>query len=92
MFGGFSHAPELIILLVIALIIFGPKKLPHLGKGLGEGIREFRKATSGETDKDQEEAKAAGSEAVTAASTSTPPTADAPRSSTDTTASSPAAT
>ena len=42
MFGTFSHAPELIIILIIALVIFGPKKLPHLGKGLGEGIRNFK--------------------------------------------------
>ncbi|HUZ76672.1 MAG TPA: twin-arginine translocase TatA/TatE family subunit [Chloroflexota bacterium] len=46
--GTFSHAPELIILLIIALVIFGPKKLPDLGKGLGQGIKEFRRATTGE--------------------------------------------
>lgn len=38
---------ELIIILVIALIIFGPGKLPELGKSLGKGISEFRKATNG---------------------------------------------
>ena len=37
--------PELIIILVIALVIFGPKKLPELGKSLGRGITEFRSAT-----------------------------------------------
>ncbi len=45
MFG--LGAPELIIILVVALIIFGPKKLPELGKSLGQGIREFRRGTSG---------------------------------------------
>ena len=35
--------PELIIILVIALIIFGPKKLPEIGQGLGKAIREFKK-------------------------------------------------
>ena len=35
---------ELIIVLVIALIIFGPGKLPELGKALGQGIREFKEA------------------------------------------------
>lgn len=37
---------EMIIILVIALIIFGPKKLPELGKSLGKGIAEFKKASS----------------------------------------------
>ncbi len=37
--------PELLIVLVIALIIFGPRKLPELGRSLGRGIREFRSAT-----------------------------------------------
>jgi sec-independent protein translocase protein TatA len=42
---GFGHAWELIILLVIALVIFGPKRLPEIGGSLGKGIREFKKAT-----------------------------------------------
>ena len=37
--------PELIIILVIALIVIGPSKLPDLAKALGKGMREFRKAT-----------------------------------------------
>ncbi len=37
--------PELIVILVLALIIFGPKKLPELAKSLGRGMAEFRKAT-----------------------------------------------
>jgi TatA/E family protein of Tat protein translocase len=41
-----SHWPYLIILAVIALIIFGPRRLPELGEGLGKAIKEFRKATS----------------------------------------------
>jgi sec-independent protein translocase protein TatA len=36
---------ELIVIFVIALLVFGPKKLPELGKSLGKGLREFRKAT-----------------------------------------------
>jgi len=36
-----------VILLIIALIIFGPGKLPELGKGLGRGIKEFKTATEG---------------------------------------------
>lgn len=42
MFGlGF---PELAVILVVALVIFGPSKLPELGSGLGKGLRDFRKA------------------------------------------------
>ena len=39
------HGPELIVLLVIILLLFGAKKLPELGKSLGQGIREFKKTT-----------------------------------------------
>ena len=42
---------HLIILLVIVLVIFGPKRLPELGSGLGKAIRGFREATSKEPDK-----------------------------------------
>jgi len=39
--------PELIIIGIIALLIFGPKKLPDLGAGLGKAIRDFKGAVSG---------------------------------------------
>lgn len=39
--------PEILLILVAALLIFGPKKLPDLGRSLGNGIREFRKGTQG---------------------------------------------
>jgi sec-independent protein translocase protein TatA len=42
MFGGKLGLPELAVIAVIALLIFGPKKLGELGKGLGEGIRNFK--------------------------------------------------
>lgn len=38
--------PELIILLVVVLIIFGPGKLPDIGKAVGKGIKEFRRASN----------------------------------------------
>ena len=38
--------PELILILVLALVVFGPKKLPEVGKALGSGIKEFKKATA----------------------------------------------
>src|SRR5205807_2192787 len=40
------HWPDLIIVLVIALLVFGPKKLPEMGSSIGKGIREFRKGMS----------------------------------------------
>ena len=49
MFEGLFQPMHLIIILAIALIIFGPGKLPELGKGLGKGIREFKKAMSDAT-------------------------------------------
>jgi TatA/E family protein of Tat protein translocase len=44
---GFGHFPELVVVLIFALIIFGPTRLPEVGAGLGKSLREFRKATSG---------------------------------------------
>jgi len=48
---------ELVIILVIALIIFGPKKLPELGKSLGQAIRGFRDGTSKATEEAKKELK-----------------------------------
>jgi TatA/E family protein of Tat protein translocase len=45
MFGPIGM-PELIIIFVIALIVFGPRKLPELGKSLGRSLAEFKKASS----------------------------------------------
>ncbi len=50
MFEGLFQPTHLLVILVICLLVFGPKKLPELGKGLGEGIRGFRE---GMKDKDQ---------------------------------------
>jgi sec-independent protein translocase protein TatA len=41
-----GHLPEIIIVLVVILIIWGPGKLPDVGAAMGRGIREFRKATT----------------------------------------------
>jgi sec-independent protein translocase protein TatA len=49
---------ELAIVLIIALVIFGPKRLPELGRSMGRGIREFKSSVSGKDD-DEESPKPA---------------------------------
>jgi sec-independent protein translocase protein TatA len=44
MFGSIGM-PELILIFIVALLVFGPKKLPELGKSLGKGLAEFKKAS-----------------------------------------------
>ena len=63
---------ELAIVLIIALVIFGPKRLPDLGKSLGKGMREFKDSLSGENDDDEEEEQAK----LEAAATQPQPTDD----------------
>jgi sec-independent protein translocase protein TatA len=46
---------ELVIVLVIILVIFGPKRLPGLGKSLGTGMREFKDSVTGKTKEDERE-------------------------------------
>lgn len=49
---------ELLVILVIALVIFGPSKLPQIGSGLGKAIRDFKKGVSGnDEDESEKEAK-----------------------------------
>ena len=48
---------ELIVVLIIALVVLGPKKLPEVGKSLGQGMRSFKESISGMADKDEEETK-----------------------------------
>ena len=49
MLGG--HIPELIVVLLLALVVFGPKRLPEIAGSLGKGIRDFRQSVSGETER-----------------------------------------
>ena len=53
MFGPIGST-ELIIILGIALFIFGAKKLPEIGKGLGKSIREFKRSISGENENEEQ--------------------------------------
>lgn len=48
---------EIAVVLIIVLIIFGPKRLPELGQSMGRGIREFKNSLSGDKDKDSDEEK-----------------------------------
>jgi sec-independent protein translocase protein TatA len=82
MFGSLGM-PELIVIFVIALIIFGPRKLPELGKSLGKSIAEFKRASNElkstlEEEIRMEEQKTKQEEAAKAPQTSLPPVSDAP--------------
>jgi sec-independent protein translocase protein TatA len=69
-------APELIIILVIALLILGPGKLPEVGASIGKSIREFRKASSDLSDSVKVDTSPLPADPPAA----TPTTADAPAS------------
>jgi sec-independent protein translocase protein TatA len=45
---GFIGVPELLLLGLLALVLFGPKRLPEMGRGLGKGMREFKESISGD--------------------------------------------
>jgi sec-independent protein translocase protein TatA len=81
MFGSLGM-PELIVIFVIALIVFGPRKLPELGRSLGRGIAEFKKATNElqntleqEIEADEQRSKAAAAQVTAHDAT---PAADPP--------------
>jgi sec-independent protein translocase protein TatA len=59
---------EIIVVLIIALIVFGPKRLPELGNSLGKGIREFKDSVTGENkdDDDDDDVKAISASKATA--------------------------
>jgi sec-independent protein translocase protein TatA len=51
MFEGLFQPTHLLVIFGIALLVFGPKKLPELGKGIGEGIRGFKSAIKADDEK-----------------------------------------
>ena len=63
---------EILVVLVIALLVFGPSKLPQLGEALGKGIRNFKKATDG-LDSDETPPQKAEQARLGAGSPATPP-------------------
>lgn len=66
--------PELIIVLVILLVIFGPKRLPGLGRSLGSGMREFKDSITGESKGDDDDAEGRRALEPAPAATTTPVT------------------
>lgn len=45
---GFIGLPEMLLLGLVALVLFGPKRLPEMGRGLGKGLREFKQSVTGD--------------------------------------------
>ena len=61
---GFIGFPEMIVLGVIVLLVFGPKRLPEMGRSMGKGFREFKNSISGGDDKTDADPYALPMEAV----------------------------
>ena len=57
MIGGLESPWHLALLAVIAMLVFGPSRLPEVGKGVGRGLREFRQAIAGEDDDAERECR-----------------------------------
>ena len=62
---GSIGMPELVLIFIIALIIFGPKKLPEIGKSLGKGLAEFKRASDDLKQNIQKEVETLQAEAKT---------------------------
>jgi sec-independent protein translocase protein TatA len=55
---GWIGIPELLVLLLVILLVFGPKRLPEMGRSLGRGMREFKDSISGDKNHDDERPQA----------------------------------
>jgi sec-independent protein translocase protein TatA len=78
---GWIGLPELLILLLVVLLFFGPKRLPEMGRSLGRGMREFKESVTGNDKDDDVPALPPASAHETATATATP--APAPARETD---------
>jgi sec-independent protein translocase protein TatA len=79
MFSGGIGLPEVLLVLAIVLIIFGPKRLPALGRSLGSGMRNFKDSVSGkdkDTDEDDERPELTKAEAEPPAGEKAEPVAE----------------
>jgi sec-independent protein translocase protein TatA len=61
---GWIGVPELLILLLVVLLVFGPKKLPEMGRSLGRGMREFKSSVTGSHKDDEAPAEITTARAV----------------------------
>jgi sec-independent protein translocase protein TatA len=78
MFEGLFQPMHLLLILGIALLFFGPKRLPELGKGLGTSIRDFKDAMSGSKPDDKANSQLEAPKAAVAATPASAPAAAAP--------------
>ncbi len=69
MFDSLFQPTHLLIILAVALLVFGPRKLPELGKGLGEGMRQFKEGIKPAPEGTKQENTAAKTDAVTTQNT-----------------------
>jgi sec-independent protein translocase protein TatA len=70
---------EIILVVVVLLVIFGPKRLPSLGRSLGTGMREFKESVTGESKHHEDDDEARDRPALTQAQADVPAAASAPR-------------
>ncbi len=59
---GWIGFPELLVLCLVLLLLFGPKRLPEMGRSLGRGMREFKESVTGKDDEPTQSLPAASSE------------------------------
>jgi sec-independent protein translocase protein TatA len=70
---GFVGLPELLLLGLVVLLVFGPKRLPEMGRSMGRGLREFKNSVSSDDDGLEIAAQQRDAEQLAAASSAEPP-------------------